>query len=64
MKTTTDRQVGVKRPDEIELLREALNYLSELPDGLASGLLELLTKKNDKHRPASIRELIEEFARE
>ena len=63
MKTTTDGNVDVKRPDEVELLREALNDLSDLPNGLASGLLDLLNKKDDKHRAASIRELIEEFAR-
>ncbi len=64
MKTTTDGNVDVKCPDEVELLREALDDLSDLPHGLASGLLELLTNKDDKHRPTSIRELIEEFARE
>ena len=63
MKTTTDGNVDVKRPDEVELLREALNDLSDLPNGLASGLLDLLNKKDDRHRAASIRELIEEFAR-
>ena len=64
MKTTTDGHVDVRRPDEVELLRDALNDLSDLPDGLASGLVELLTNKDDKHRPASIRELLEELARE
>ena len=64
MKITTDGHVDVKRPDEVELLREALNNLSDLPNGLASGMLDLLKKKDDKHRPASIGELIEEFARE
>ena len=55
--------MDVKRPDEVELLREALDDLSDLPDGLASDLVELLTKKYDKHRASSIRELIEEFSR-
>ena len=64
MKTTTDGNVDLKRPDEVELLREALNDLSDLPNGLASGLLELRTNEDDKRRPASICELIEEFARE
>ena len=64
MKTTTDGNVGENRPDEVELLREALDDLSDLPKDLASGLVELLINKDDKHRPASIRELMEEFARE
>ena len=54
----------MKRPDEVELLREALDDLSDLPDGLASDLVVLLTKKDDKHRASSIRELIEELSRE
>ena len=52
----------MKRPDEVELLRDALSDASGLPDRLGSSLLELLKKKDDKRRPAAIRELLEELA--
>jgi len=48
----------------MELLRDALSDASGLPDGLGSSLLELLNKKDDKCRPAAIRELLEELAGE
>ena len=54
----------MKRPDEVELLRDALSDASGLPDRLGSSLLELLNKKDDKRRPAAIRELLEELAGE
>ena len=53
----------MKRPDEVELLRDALSDASGLPDRLGPRLLEL-AKKDDKRRPAAIRELLEELARE
>jgi len=54
----------LKRPDEVQLLRDALSDASGLPDRLGSSLLELLSKRNDKRRPAAIRELLEELAGE
>ena len=54
----------MKRPDEVELLRDALSDVSGLPDRLGSSLLKLLNKRDDKRRPAAIRELLEELARE
>jgi len=42
----------------------ALGDVSGLPDRLGSSLLELLNKKDDKRRPAAIRDLLEELARE
>ena len=59
---TTGGSLDLKRPDEVELLRDALGDVSGLPDRLGSSLLELLNKKDDKRRPAAIRELLEELA--
>jgi len=53
----------LKRPDEVELLREALNNLPDLPKGMVSRLLELAEKESDKSRTATIRELLEDLAR-
>jgi hypothetical protein len=56
--------LDLKRPDEVELLREALNDLSDLPDGMISQLSELAGKRDDERRPAEIRKLLEDLSRE